>query len=174
MIKTLLRNSLVSSTRCTSTKTTHFGFKTVPKEEKESLVRGVFQNVAGNYDLMNDFMSAGIHRVWKDEFVSRLDPGLGTRLLDVAGGTGDVAFRFLDSLKTQHGSYEGHVTILDINPSMLKVGESRAETRGLVGPYLDFMEGNAENLDVPDESFDAYTIAFGIRNWYMLITQYQH
>lgn len=145
-------------------KTTHFGFRTIPQNLKESLVSKVFQNVAGNYDVMNDFMSGGIHRLWKNEFVSRLDAGAGTKLLDVAGGTGDIAFRFLESLKNQHGSYNGHVTVLDINPSMLQVGQQRANALGLLGPHLDFMEGNAEHLNIADSSVDAYTIAFGIRN----------
>lgn len=163
----------------TTKDTTHFGYKTVPKSEKESLVSNVFHNVAGKYDLMNDFMSAGIHRCWKDEFVSRLDPGLGTRLLDVAGGTGDIAFRFLDALKRQHGAYEGNVTVIDINPSMLNIGMQRAEKLGLLGPHLEFIEGNAENLsNIPDSSVDAYTIAFGIRNWYpikkTLTNQHEH
>ncbi|KAI8909037.1 UbiE/COQ5 methyltransferase [Gorgonomyces haynaldii] len=145
--------------------TTHFGFKTIPKDNKEAMVAGVFHGVADKYDLMNDFMSAGIHRVWKDEFVSRLDAGPQTRLLDVAGGTGDIAFRFLKNLKRQHGYYNGHVTVLDINSSMLKVGQDRADQLGLSGPHLDFVEGNAEILEgIPDESMDAYTIAFGIRN----------
>lgn len=123
----------------------------------------VFQSVAGNYDTMNDFMSAGIHRLWKNDFVSMIDPSHGAQILDVAGGTGDIGFRLLDRLKTDTG-YDGNVTILDINPAMLKVGESRAERMGLLGPHLCFKEGNAELLDIEDNSVDAYTIAFGIRN----------
>ena len=110
-------------------------------------------------------MSAGIHRLWKDEFVSRLDMKKGSRLLDVAGGTGDIAFRYLRGLKQQHGSFDGHVTVLDINPAMLQVGQERAGEYGLEGPHLSFLEGNAEKLEtIQDNSIDTYTIAFGIRN----------
>ncbi|KAI8919394.1 ubiquinone/menaquinone biosynthesis methyltransferase ubiE [Powellomyces hirtus] len=147
--------------------TTHFGFRTVPEEAKESLVKQVFGAVAPSYDLMNDVMSAGVHRLWKDHYIRTLAPGPDTTLLDVAGGTGDIAFRFLDYVKSQHGSMGGaKVTVVDINPAMLEVGKKRAVQLGHSDPErLSFMEGNAENLSqIADASVDAYTIAFGIRN----------
>lgn len=139
-----------------TTKTTHFGFKTVPSEEKESLVREVFASVAPSYDRMNDFMSMGIHRLWKDNLISKLDPTGETRLLDVAGGTGDIAFRFVE--KT--GMAE-NVTVVDINTEMLAYGRQRAVAKNL---NMDFVEGNAQDLQLESNSYDAYTIAFGIRN----------
>ncbi|KAJ1561161.1 2-hexaprenyl-6-methoxy-1,4-benzoquinone methyltransferase [Nowakowskiella sp. JEL0078] len=154
-----------------SHKTTHFGFKTIPEELKETLVGQVFGSVAKNYDVMNDFMSMGIHRLWKDHFINSLAPSRDTKLLDVAGGTGDIAFRFLDNVKKNYGSiHDAQVTVVDINPSMLEVGRERAIKGGYVGiseefPKIEFLEGNAENLaDIQSESVDAYTIAFGIRN----------
>jgi 2-methoxy-6-polyprenyl-1,4-benzoquinol methylase len=143
---------------------THFGFRMVEKAVKESMgtfsntVGQVFRNVASNYDVMNDLMSVGVHRLWKSEFIKQLDPGPNTKLLDVAGGTGDVALMFLDHLKQR--SYPGSVTVVDINPAMLEIGQKKAQ--GLAN--IDFMLGNAESLDLPSESVDAYTIAFGIRN----------
>ncbi|KAJ3371797.1 2-hexaprenyl-6-methoxy-1,4-benzoquinone methyltransferase [Kappamyces sp. JEL0680] len=144
--------------------TTHFGFKTIPKTEKETLVGQVFKSVAGNYDVMNDFMSAGIHRLWKDEFIKRLSPTPDMKLLDVAGGTGDIAFRFVESIQKEYGvRADGNVRLVDINPAMLQVGQERAAKRGYLG--ITFEEGNAEMLEnVPSDSVDAYTIAFGIRN----------
>lgn len=137
-----------------------FGFRTVGSGEKQPLVDEVFHKVAKRYDLMNDIMSAGMHRVWKDAMVASLNPPKqpGWRSLDVAGGTGDVAFRIVDASRGA-----AHVTVLDINGSMLSVGRERAETRKL-SENLDFVEANAEALPFEDESFDAYTIAFGIRN----------
>ncbi|XP_014260785.1 2-methoxy-6-polyprenyl-1,4-benzoquinol methylase, mitochondrial isoform X2 [Cimex lectularius] len=111
--------------------------------------------------MMNDAMSFGVHRLWKDCFVERLGPTCGTKLLDVAGGTGDIAFRFLQYLKNQ--SETGHATVLDANEEMLRVGEGRAERLGL-SKDLTWTYGDAEKLPFPDSSFDAYTIAFGIRN----------
>ncbi|GGH06257.1 ubiquinone/menaquinone biosynthesis C-methyltransferase UbiE [Alsobacter metallidurans] len=138
---------------------THFGYTTVPLGEKQSMVDEVFHKVANRYDLMNDLMSAGLHRAWKEALVSTLRPPQlkPYRHLDVAGGTGDVAFRVLDAAGPQ-----AHVTVLDINADMLAVGRERAPAR-LEG-RIDFVEGNAESLPYPDKSFDAYTIAFGIRN----------
>ncbi|KNE64445.1 ubiquinone/menaquinone biosynthesis methyltransferase [Allomyces macrogynus ATCC 38327] len=149
--------------------TTHFGFRTVREEDKESLVRGVFSSVADNYDLMNDAMSGGVHRCWKSAFIERLAPAPDTRLLDVAGGTGDIALRFLDYVREQNGGALGaaHVTVFDINPEMLRVGAQRFSKLGLEngGPHVSFVEGNAEELaGIEDNSMDAYTIAFGIRN----------
>lgn len=139
-------------------KTASFGFRDVPEGEKESLVREVFSSVAARYDLMNDLMSAGVHRIWKDAMVEWLNPQPGWKSLDVAGGTGDIAFRIVDATGRQ-----GRVTVLDINGSMLDVGRQRAEKLG-IAENLDFVEANAEELPLPSDNFDAYTIAFGIRN----------
>jgi demethylmenaquinone methyltransferase/2-methoxy-6-polyprenyl-1,4-benzoquinol methylase len=136
--------------------TTHFGFRDVREEEKQGLVREVFDSVASRYDLMNDLMSGGIHRLWKSTFLDMLCPRPGMRLLDVAGGTGDIAFGF----KKRGG---GHVTVCDINAEMLKVGRDRAFDRNLIDG-VEWVCGNAESLPVEDSSYDAYTIAFGIRN----------
>ncbi len=137
---------------------THFGFREVPESEKPTLVRQVFDNVADRYDLMNDLMSGGIHRLWKSVMIDRLNPRPGTHLLDVAGGTGDIAFRFLDRIGGQ-----GRVTVCDINASMLGVGRDRAIDRGRLSG-IEWVCGDAERLPFPDASVDAYTIAFGIRN----------
>jgi demethylmenaquinone methyltransferase / 2-methoxy-6-polyprenyl-1,4-benzoquinol methylase len=138
-----------------------FGFRRVPVEEKQRLVDGVFHSVARRYDLMNDLMSAGLHRAWKDALVNAINPPKserGFRLLDVAGGTGDIAFRVIEA-----GGTGTHATILDINNGMLEVGRERAEKRGLEHA-VTFVEANAEKLPLPDRTFDAYSIAFGIRN----------
>ncbi|NGN44074.1 bifunctional demethylmenaquinone methyltransferase/2-methoxy-6-polyprenyl-1,4-benzoquinol methylase UbiE [Mesorhizobium sp. CGMCC 1.15528] len=139
---------------------TSYGFKEVGHGDKQSLVNDVFHRVASRYDLMNDLMSGGLHRLWKDGLVSWLNPPKrpGWKVLDVAGGTGDVAFRIIDASQGQ-----AHATVLDINGSMLGVGKERAEKRGLAA-NTDFVEANAEELPFADETFDAYTIAFGIRN----------
>ncbi|KAK3781683.1 hypothetical protein RRG08_043593 [Elysia crispata] len=198
-------------------KETHFGFQSVAEEEKEHKVYEVFENVASSYDVMNDAMSAGIHRLWKDAFVEKFSPSPGTKLLDVAGGTGDIAFRFLKYVGTptfghpgddfqmprdvtaqvyldpaeasssssssssdeenghkseqaKDGNYAtqpdtmgNHVTVCDINQAMLDVGKKRAKALGYT-TGLSWVRGNAECLPLPDSSFDAYTIAFGIRN----------
>lgn len=136
--------------------TTHFGEREIPEAEKSGLVRGVFERVAARYDLMNDLMSGGLHRLWKASLIDSLAPGPAMRLLDVAGGTGDIAFRFL-------AAGGGQVTCLDINPAMLEVGRRRAEKRGL-GGGIAWAAGDAEALPLPARGFDAYTIAFGIRN----------
>src|SRR5215475_3207494 len=138
---------------------TDFGFRQVPLEDKQALVDDVFRSVAPRYDLMNDLMSGGLHRAWKDVMVTAVNPPRGDRpfaLLDLAGGTGDVAFRVASA-----GGAGTRVTVADINPDMLAVGRARAEERGL---DVEFVEGNAEALPFPDRSFDAVTIAFGIRN----------
>ncbi|XP_045171678.2 2-methoxy-6-polyprenyl-1,4-benzoquinol methylase, mitochondrial-like [Mercenaria mercenaria] len=184
---------------------THFGFETVTEAEKEEKVYSVFKNVADKYDLMNDAMSVGVHRLWKDAFIRRLAPRPGTKLLDVAGGTGDIAFRFLkyaNSLSESGGADfdvsiprnvtanvymdpaedtssnsdtsddsellgnrvpASHVTVCDINQSMLDVGMARALDAGIYSG-MSWLQGNAECLPVEDNSYDAYTIAFGIRN----------
>jgi demethylmenaquinone methyltransferase/2-methoxy-6-polyprenyl-1,4-benzoquinol methylase len=136
---------------------THFGFSEVPENEKAGRVRGVFTSVASKYDVMNDAMSFGIHRVWKDAMMDWLAPRPGQRLLDVAGGTGDIAFRFID--RAGHG----HATVLDLTESMLVEGRKRAEAEAL-SDSLDWVVGDAMALPFPDNSFDVYTISFGIRN----------
>ncbi|MCO6187390.1 bifunctional demethylmenaquinone methyltransferase/2-methoxy-6-polyprenyl-1,4-benzoquinol methylase UbiE [Rhizobium sp. L1K21] len=139
---------------------TSYGFRQVQDGEKQGLVNEVFHKVAKRYDIMNDVMSAGLHRVWKDAMVAALGPRKSSdyRTLDVAGGTGDIAFRIVEA-----SGKNAHVTVLDINGSMLGVGEERAAKMGL-SDNLDFVEANAESLPFEDNSFDAYTIAFGIRN----------
>ncbi|WEF51608.1 bifunctional demethylmenaquinone methyltransferase/2-methoxy-6-polyprenyl-1,4-benzoquinol methylase UbiE [[Pseudomonas] carboxydohydrogena] len=140
---------------------THFGYREVSPGEKQGLVNEVFHNVARRYDLMNDLMSGGLHRVWKNLMVETLNPPRGDapfRMLDVAGGTGDISFR---AAKTAGPNF--HSTVCDINTDMLAVGRERAQTQGL-DDRVDFVEGNAEALAFPDRNFDAYTIAFGIRN----------
>ena len=138
-------------------KTTHFGFDTVPESEKAGRVRNLFGAVASKYDVMNDAMSMGIHRVWKEAMMDWLAPRAGQRLLDVAGGTGDIAFRFLD----RAGS--GHATVLDLTEAMLIEGRKRAEAAKM-GDSLSWMVGDAMALPFADNSFDVYTISFGIRN----------
>jgi demethylmenaquinone methyltransferase/2-methoxy-6-polyprenyl-1,4-benzoquinol methylase len=153
-----------------STEDTHFGFSTVPLREKQHLVDDVFHQVAARYDLMNDLMSGGLHRLWKDRFVTKLSLPRSRRArhLDLAGGTGDIAFRIL-----KRPDFAGRVTILDINGNMLSVGRERAAKLGLpkqplqkngLDGKLDFVEANAEDLPFAPNSFDSCTIAFGIRN----------
>jgi demethylmenaquinone methyltransferase/2-methoxy-6-polyprenyl-1,4-benzoquinol methylase len=133
---------------------TSFGDQTVSPAEKTERVGAVFTSVARRYDLMNDLMSGGLHRLWKDHFVRRIRPRAGEAILDMAGGTGDIAFRL--------ASRGAAVTVADINPAMLDVGQARAEKRGIAG--LSWIVQNAETLSFDDRRFDAYTIAFGIRN----------
>ena len=148
---------------------TDFGFRRVPLSDKQALVDDVFHSVARRYDLMNDLMSGGLHRAWKEALVTAVNPPRKGRpgrldekgnspfaLLDLAGGTGDVAFRVADK-----GGPGTHVTVADINPEMLAVGRERA---AMAGRDVTFIEANAETLPLPDKSFDAVTIAFGIRN----------
>ena len=139
-------------------RTTHFGSQTVPEDEKAGMVEGVFTSVASRYDLMNDVMSMGIHRLWKDAMLDWLAPWPGMRLLDVAGGTGDISFRFLDRVKG-----EGHATVFDMTQSMLDEGQRRAEAADLA-EKLSWVQGDAMALPFDRGSFDAYTISFGIRN----------
>ena len=136
----------------------NFGFKKVNKEEKPKLVNKVFDSVAFRYDLMNDLMSAGLHRLWKDSFIDWLAPRKNTHLLDVAGGTGDIAFRFFKRTKGQAA-----VTILDRNENMLKEGKRRAIV-GKIEADLGWVCGDAMKLPFENEVFDYYTISFGIRN----------
>jgi demethylmenaquinone methyltransferase / 2-methoxy-6-polyprenyl-1,4-benzoquinol methylase len=141
--------------------TTHFGFREVPLGDKQTLVNDVFRSVASRYDLMNDLMSVGLHRVWKDLMINALNPPRSDApfaLLDVAGGTGDIAFR---AAKAAGSGFQA--TVCDINSDMLEVGRERAASRHL-DDRVSFVEGNAEKLDFPNGGFDAYTIAFGIRN----------
>ena len=140
---------------------THFGYETVPLKEKQGRVDDVFHSVARRYDLMNDLMSGGLHRAWKDALVTAVNPPKGEApfsLLDLAGGTGDVAFRVVEA-----GGGGTAVTVSDINTDMLTVGAERALARGL-NDRVTFEQGNAEELGYPDRSFDCVTIAFGIRN----------
>lgn len=172
---------------------THFGFRTVDEGAKEGLVGGVFSSVASSYDMMNDAMSLGIHRLWKNRFVELLDPRSGIQCLDVAGGTGDIALRILDHARTAHFDRETQVIVLDINPKMLVEGQKRIKQSMYWNtPQIKFQLGNAEALDqvlpvperknpvvstarnpilpplvsepIPSASVDLYTIAFGIRN----------
>jgi len=165
--KDLEENRLIkrSTSSYSDERTTHFGYKDVGEKQKKEAVLEVFHNVADSYDLMNDAMSLGIHRVWKDYFMKKLDPGPTTKLLDVAGGTGDISFRFLDHVGKAALSREdgANVTVFDINASMLKVGEARAEKLGHI-QGISFIEGDAQDLPFEDNTFDCYTIAFGIRN----------
>ncbi|KAM9331123.1 2-methoxy-6-polyprenyl-1,4-benzoquinol methylase, mitochondrial [Gastrophryne carolinensis] len=175
-----------------SAKETHFGFQTVSEEEKGNRVYHVFESVAQSYDLMNDTMSLGIHRLWKDWLIHHMNPTPGTQLLDVAGGTGDIAFRFLNYIRAQRekqirnrmdsrqnlswsdiskeysqdpqGSLMGsRAVICDINKEMLKVGKDKLLQQGY-SEGLSWVAGDAEELPFADEKFDVYTIAFGIRN----------
>jgi demethylmenaquinone methyltransferase/2-methoxy-6-polyprenyl-1,4-benzoquinol methylase len=134
--------------------TVSFGYQEVDPQEKTQRVGAVFSNVARRYDIMNDAMSAGMHRLWKDRFVRRVKPRAGEDILDMAGGTGDIAFRL--------AAAGANVTVADINPEMLEVGMDRAQARQIDG--LVWSEANAETLQWPERFFDAYTIAFGIRN----------
>ncbi|XP_032674821.1 2-methoxy-6-polyprenyl-1,4-benzoquinol methylase, mitochondrial [Odontomachus brunneus] len=150
-------------------KTTHFGFQTIKEAEKAKEVHTVFQNVANSYDIMNDMMSMGIHRIWKDIFVQELGPTHGTHLLDSAGGTGDITFRYINFLKNTPNPHNipSHVTVCDINQNMLNVGQKRANELGLSQDSncsITWKQEDAENLSFPEDSFTAYTIAFGIRN----------
>jgi len=139
-------------------KTTHFGYQTVGEDQKSGLVQGVFTRVASKYDVMNDLMSMGVHRVWKDAMMDWLAPRRGQRLLDVAGGTGDVSFRFL-----KRAGEGAHATVLDLTESMLIEGQKRAEAENMAHA-LDWLVGDAMALPFADNSFDVYTISFGIRN----------
>jgi demethylmenaquinone methyltransferase/2-methoxy-6-polyprenyl-1,4-benzoquinol methylase len=139
-------------------RTTHFGYRDVPEGEKAGLVRQVFDSVAPKYDLMNDLMSAGVHRLWKATMVDVLAPRAGQRIIDVAGGTGDIVFRILERIG--HGQ---PIVVCDINPEMIAVGRDRALDQGLIDGVA-WSVGDAERLPYPEAAFDAYTIAFGLRN----------
>ena len=140
---------------------TSFGYRTVSEQDRQGLVNEVFAKVAARYDQMNDLMSAGLHRLWKDDFIALLNPpktAHAFKVLDVAGGTGDIAFRIAAA-----GGSGTHVTVADISENMVREGARRASTEKS-GGKCSFTVGNAEHLAFPDSSFDAYTISFGIRN----------
>ncbi|KIY44799.1 UbiE/COQ5 methyltransferase [Fistulina hepatica ATCC 64428] len=164
------RYASTQSTPEPSHKTASFGFKDVPEEEKESLVRNVFDSVASSYDLMNDASSLGVHRLWKDTFVSSLRPGRNgpQKCIDVAGGTGDIALRILDYARENYADRDTTVDIVDINGQMLKEGHRRfKKTMYHNTPQISFTEANAQEMlpeKFPDNTYDLYTIAFGIRN----------
>ncbi|MBO6774230.1 MAG: bifunctional demethylmenaquinone methyltransferase/2-methoxy-6-polyprenyl-1,4-benzoquinol methylase UbiE [Marinibacterium sp.] len=141
----------------TSTKVTHFGAETIPEGDKAGRVQGVFNSVASKYDVMNDVMSVGIHRIWKDAMMDWLAPRAGQSLLDVAGGTGDISFRFLKR------AGQGHATVLDLTEPMLVEGRKRAEAEQMADS-LNWIVGDAMALPFHDNTFDVYTISFGIRN----------
>ncbi|POS82996.1 UbiE/COQ5 methyltransferase, partial [Erysiphe pulchra] len=171
-IQWLVNKRSYSSTE--NEKKTHFGFETISEAEKEARVAGVFSSVAASYDSMNDFMSLGIHRLWKDYFVRSINPGFSSckpprpwTMLDIAGGTGDIAFRLLTHCNQINHSPESTVTISDINQEMLLEGRKRSlATPFAQSPCLKFLLANAEHLDeIPSNSIDLYTVAFGIRNF---------
>ena len=141
---------------------THFGFRDVAETEKAPLVQGIFQSVAGRYDLMNDLMSGGIHRLWKAAMVDWLDPRPGIRLLDAAGGTADIALKVRERL-TGQGDKSSRILVCDLTPEMLEIGRDRALDRG-VFDGIDWICGDAQRLPLPESSVSAYTIAFGLRN----------
>lgn len=148
-------------THTSSRATTSFGYNEVPTDAKQGLVNRVFSSVAERYDLMNDLMSGGLHRLWKDDFVTQIGPPKSDRpfrLLDVAGGTGDIALRFI-----RRGGPGCNAVICDISPEMLEVGHRRVNSEGMAD-RIELVEGNAEALPFEDAKFDTYTIAFGIRN----------
>ncbi len=148
---------------------TQFGTRDVKPDEKTALVRGVFDSVADNYDIMNDLMSGGIHRLWKDHLIRRIRPKAGLHYLDVAGGTGDIAFRINQYIQKRNNQrppacgHDGSITLCDLNWDMLRVGRDRAIDRGHLDDF-DWVTGNAETLPLEDNSVDVYTIAFGLRN----------
>ena len=141
----------------TLNKETHFGFETINEKEKAGRVQGVFNSVSSKYDVMNDVMSLGVHRIWKDMMMDWLAPRSDQKLLDVAGGTGDIAFKFLER------SGFGHATVLDLTSSMLTEGRNRAEAQQMAH-QINWVVGDAMNLPFEDNVFDVYTISFGIRN----------
>lgn len=145
--------------------TVDFGFQQVPRGEKKALVRGVFARVAKRYDLMNDLMSGGVHRLWKQAMIDWLMPRAHWTFLDVAGGTGDIATSILRAVggPAVLAAKGGHITVADINPAMLDVGAERAAKRG-IADSLQFLAADAERLAVESASIDAYTVAFGLRN----------
>src|SRR5690606_19554516 len=171
---TTTKTAASSSSPSDAQSTTHFGFQTVSPQEKTEKVHSVFASVASQYDLMNDLMSGGLHRLWKSHFVSSLNPGRlpgsphPQTLLDVAGGTGDISFRLLEHATDVNKDCETTVLCCDINREMLQEGQRRLETQTELARWrerVEFREENAETLSsIPDNSIDLYTISFGIRN----------
>ena len=144
--------------------TAYFGDRAVPRGEKSALVRDVFRDVAGRYDLMNDLMSGGVHRLWKSAMVAWLNPVAPLRVVDVAGGTGDIALRMWKRLNAGSGAnYDGHIIVCDLTEAMVATGRDRAADQG-VAADIEWVTGDAQALPLADGSQDAYTIAFGIRN----------
>ena len=144
-----------------------FGFRDVDPGEKPRLVRGVFDRVAGRYDLMNDLMSAGVHRVWKDMTAARLNPQPGETIVDCAGGTGDIARRLVAltrKAKARRGGTDARVIVVDYNAEMIAAGRSRSREQGGLEPEIEWAVGDAQRLPLPDATANAYVIAFGIRN----------
>ena len=144
-----------------------FGFRDVDAREKPSLVRGVFDRVAGRYDLMNDVMSAGVHRVWKDMTAARLNPQPGETIVDCAGGTGDIARRLVAlsrKAKARRGGADARVLVVDYNAEMIGAGRAKSRDAGGLEPEIEWSVGDAQRLPLPDACADAYVIAFGIRN----------
>lgn len=135
-----------------------FGYTKTNAEEKTSKVKGVFSSVADNYDLMNDLMSAGVHRLWKNRLIREIRPRADHKYLDVAGGTGDIAFKIFEATDRK-----ADLTVFDLNPEMLRVGQDRAIDRGIL-KGINWVEGNAQDLPFEDNTFDVYTISFGLRN----------
>ena len=149
---------MTDKAKTTTEQSTHFGFQAVREEDKASMVAGVFDSVASRYDLMNDLMSAGIHRIWKRFTIEVSGVRPGNSVLDIAGGTGDLAAKF-----SRLVGVDGQVVLADINESMLQVGRDRLTDRGISG-NLEYVQADAETLPFPDDNFDCITIAFGLRN----------
>jgi demethylmenaquinone methyltransferase/2-methoxy-6-polyprenyl-1,4-benzoquinol methylase len=161
MVRTMIRRGRSQDSQrrpFAAGETSSFGDRDVAAPEKAGLVRGVFANVASSYDLMNDLMSAGVHRIWKDRMVAALDPRAGQTILDLAGGTGDIAFRIHDRTDGR-----AHVAVCDLTEAMLRVGRDRATDRGLFDG-LSWVTGDAESLPVKARGVDGVTMAFGLRN----------
>jgi demethylmenaquinone methyltransferase/2-methoxy-6-polyprenyl-1,4-benzoquinol methylase len=156
-----------SNTQTSNPESEWFGFRRVDPRDKSGLVHQVFSSVAGNYDLMNDLMSGGLHRLWKDALVRRMNPKPGQTLLDVAGGTGDIALRCYRAVQARSRplaqSSRAQIIVCDINPAMLKHGKAKALDNGIMSG-LTWITGDAEALPIPDRSVDIYSIAFGLRN----------
>jgi demethylmenaquinone methyltransferase/2-methoxy-6-polyprenyl-1,4-benzoquinol methylase len=150
--------SMIARSKNKNKESQWFGYKRVKPEEKMRLVEDVFSSVASRYDLMNDLMSGGIHRLWKKRLISMLHPSPAKTLLDVAGGTGDIAFRY-----RERAGEKAEITVCDINKDMLRVGQDRATDRGYLKGF-DWVVGNAESLPFDDDSYHLYTISFGLRN----------